>query len=107
MEREEKTREAIDALRGILSTRGTRHSRIHDDTADENLARLRALEPRGLCGQCEHLKIKMFINDGRKRVQLRCNAEESPLELYQDTPMGEVPVCPKFSSVPAQEVVVK
>lgn len=81
-----------DALE-IIRKRQLSLKRYHKEARQANVARMRAIE--GLCGQCENVTMREIITAGsrQKGVQLGCLARCSPLELYLQTPLGEIPSC--------------
>ena len=92
----EDLRRGAQLLRKELSLHGTKGSRTHYDSAEDNAHRLTALgkEP---CAQCENFIVELHPQDGKTRVRLRCSEGLSPLELYRKAPLGEIPTCPRFS----------
>jgi len=96
MAKDADLRQAVQLLRKELSLHGTKGSRTHYDSAEDNVHRLRCLE-REPCAQCTNFMVEFHPQDGRMRVRLRCLKELSPLELYRKAPLGEIPTCPRFS----------
>lgn len=92
----ERLSEAIRILRANQRDVGKRHNRIHNEAADDNVHRLRALDG-GICGDCRYLKLGTYRGDGRVRVQVRCAAGNSPVALYRHTELGIIPTCPDLS----------
>ena len=95
MESEQQVSRAKGVLHHYLGLYWKRGSRIHDQAAEENAQRLRALED--LCGQCTNLELKFRRMDGKSVVKLRCNKGYDPLELYEKTPLGKPASCPGFT----------
>ena len=88
--------EAVRILKQDLRKIGKRNSRIHDNTVENSVQRLRAIET-GICRNCTHFMVEAFHRDSRERVRLRCSEGFSPLELYRKTDFGEEAKCPGFS----------
>mgnify|MGYP001206084617 CR=1 FL=1 len=82
--------QAAAILRKSGSRVGKRGSRIHDDAAEDNVHRLRAID--GICGRCVNLSID--VQPGK--VLLRCQKGRSQLDLYRGTPLGEQAQCDNF-----------
>lgn len=91
----QELQQATHVLRKDMGGVGKRHSRIHDDTAGDNVQRLRAIG--GVCGSCENLKIEFTHQDGRERVALKCLEGFSPLGLHRETEFGEEATCSGLS----------
>lgn len=87
---------AARILRRGLSKHGKRGSRTHDDAAEDNVHRLRAIESP-VCGYCANLQINFPLQDGKERVRLRCSEGFSPLDLYRGTGPGQQASCSGFS----------
>lgn len=95
----EALREASSALRKNMGKVGKPGSRIHNQAAEENVHRLRALE--GICGSCNSLVVEIDRQDNRSVVRLRCASGLDPLELYRGTPFGAEARCARFSKIPS------
>jgi hypothetical protein len=91
MEREKQIIKAKQVLRDLSAGFVRRHKRMHDQAAEDNINRLRALE--GICGNCQNLIIRFPQRDGRNRVTLECKKGHFPGHLYGETPMGKEAVC--------------
>jgi hypothetical protein len=96
MEREQDIARARKVLNGFLYRPKRGKSRIHEEALEMANERLRALN--GICGICENLILNIFYQDGKDVVATKCKANNSPVELYMNTPLGQVPVCPDFTS---------
>jgi len=94
MEREREVTQAKVVLRRFFGLRTKRHDRIHDQAAEDNADRLRALE--GLCGQCKSLVINFGHRDGKDTVVLVCKKGYLPTALYANTLMGQEAFCNDF-----------
>ncbi len=98
MNRQLLLRQATSILRKDLGRIGKRGSRIHDNTAEDNVHRLRTIEG-GICRSCVNLHIKFFHKDGKERIDLRCHRGFSPLELYRGTKFGKEAHCDGFLKI--------
>lgn len=100
LERKKQIAASIDLLnRKVLNHRpGKRNGGFKDETGQTQLARMDALTHR-TCSECAHLLIT--ISDGN--VGLRCAAEKSPAQMWEDHRMigafGTEPQCDTFTSV--------
>ena len=61
---------------------------------EDNINRLRALE--GLCGQCVNLRLRFGRVDGKNVVDVLCNKNHNPVNLYDNTLMGQEAICADF-----------
>lgn len=95
METEQRIAAAKEVLHRFLGRYTHRHSRIHDETALENVNRLRALD--GLCGECTSLKLQFDHNQGKDLVGVGCNKGYSPVVLYDNTLPGEQASCDGYA----------
>mgnify|MGYP001592904320 CR=1 FL=1 len=86
--------EALSVLRNLQSQIGHSRSRYHDGAMEDNMRRMRAIGERGICGSCDNIHPEVSLKHGKKRISLRCRANNSPLELYRQTLLGETPNCP-------------
>jgi len=89
--------EGISNLRRMQALVGKKGSRLHEETAAKNADRLRVLL-LGPCRDCISLKVEFetIPAHGRGTV-LRCKLGHSPLNLAQNTPIGEKMMCDSFS----------
>lgn len=97
-----EVKRAKEICRQIQLAASKRHVRIHIESTDDNANRLRALE--GICGDCQHLLIEPNLTGTRKGVGLRCTEGISPLNLFRDTELGEIPQCDSYYSLPLSEI---
>lgn len=88
----EMVNQAIKSIKETQKSFKHQHNRVHLDTSEDNMHRLRALEI-GICRSCDNLKIEFNHQDGYNRVSLGCKKGLSPLELYRNTPMGQKAKC--------------
>lgn len=94
MESEQNIARAKKTIRDIqLRVGNKRGARIHVETADENRARLAALDNE--CGKCRHLILEFRHRDGKDVATLSCRREFNQIRLYQNFPF-ERPNCPSF-----------
>lgn len=91
----EVVREAILLLISNQREIGKRHSRVHNNTGEDNAQRLRAING-GICGCCVNLRIDFVRSGDKDRVMLKCKEGLSPLDLYRNTDLGKKAYCPKF-----------
>lgn len=94
MESEARIAQAKEVLHHLLKLHGEPHSRIHEETAEENAARLRALE--GICGHCAVLRLDFFHHDGKNRIAVRCRKGFSPVNIHSDVNIGRGHSCSGF-----------
>lgn len=95
MATEREIADAKEVLRSLQRQHTRRHGRVHDDAADDNANRLRALE--GLCGECVKLKLYFDNKDGKDVVALGCRKRHSPLTLYRNTLPGVEASCDGYA----------
>ena len=95
METEQQVSKAKDVVRDLLARLSKPHHRIHGETAEDNVQRLRALE--GLCGGCANLNLRFGRKDGKNIATLGCEKGFSPVALYGGTPLGEKAVCKEYN----------
>lgn len=95
METEGRISAAKEVVRQLFGRYGKPHQRIHKDAAMDNVNRMRALE--GLCGHCANLKLRFGRRDGKEIVTLGCAKGQFPLEIYENTPIGDEAFCHQFS----------
>lgn len=76
--------EANQILKMDAGKNGKKHCRVHTETAEDNLARRRALDKDfGICSDCINIRITRIYQDGQPRVELRCIEGESPVGLHR------------------------
>jgi len=90
MERSEITT-AKEKVRAFLNRRDKRRERLHDDTLEKNVQKLRALE--GICGSCKHIIINIHPRGRKDFIGVACRKGNSPVELYVNHPIGTTPNC--------------
>ena len=95
MESEKRISEAKRKIRNFNSRRERRGRRVHENVYEDNKDRLRALD--GICGDCANFKLGFKHFDGKDRILLRCKKNNSPLQLYRDTPFGQLATCQDFT----------
>ena len=86
----QEVKEGLSVCRDFARSASKRGNRIHKDTLDDNKQRMRALE--GICGDCPNLRIE-YRRRLYREVIMRCEARQSPIIIYKNTDLGQVPNC--------------
>jgi hypothetical protein len=81
----------IELTRKFSKRQDKRHKRTHANAFETNINIRRALQ--GICGHCSKLNVETTHYEERDFVHLRCKQGLSPYNLYESTPLGEVPKC--------------
>jgi hypothetical protein len=86
--------EALKVLRYLQLKKGCRGARIHHETMDRRANAIRCL--LGLCGSCNYLRIRIVCPHYGQDVSLSCTMNLNPIELSENTPLGNEFICDKF-----------